>query len=167
MKLANPVRQCSACGQLVVLEAQREFASEAEMQRYVEDRLATREIVLAAREGAKLAREMVEVSGRVSAVFGSALVSTNRETAAAYLASYVKVIADASSIDPIVILEQIVSTMRTLKPREGGTETVEAMLNDLVERTVRRLGEMPDDDQLDRDLRAYEENAEARERRRS
>jgi 5,10-methenyltetrahydromethanopterin hydrogenase len=126
-----------------------------------------REILLAASEGAKLACEMIEVSGRVSAVLCSALVSTNREAAAAYLAGYVKVIAGASNIDPIVILEQIVSTMRTLSHGRGDAETVEAMLRELVERTVRRLGKAPDDDQLGRDLQVCEESAEARERRRS
>jgi hypothetical protein len=39
MKLHQPVRECSACGQLVVLEAQREFASEEAMRAYVEARL--------------------------------------------------------------------------------------------------------------------------------
>ena len=40
MKLRQPVRECSACRELVVLEAQREFATEREMQDYVEARLA-------------------------------------------------------------------------------------------------------------------------------
>jgi hypothetical protein len=85
------------------------------------------------------------------------------------LTGYVRVIADASGIDldPIAILEQIVSSMRTFSHGRGDAEAVEVMLNDLVERTVRRLGEMPDDDQLDRDLRVYEESTETRERRRS